>query len=322
MKDAPLIIGTRGSELALSQTELVERGLKAKRPDVACQRQIIHTLGDRRTDIPLPEVAGASGTVDKGVFVAAIQEALIAGEIDCAVHSLKDLPGQMDDRLEIAATLPRADIHDVLILKEGADIDNLLLGTSSVRRRALARAYWGATARTRDIRGNVPTRLRKLAEDRELSGIILAKAGLERLGYISPEIEIDGVKLVSVDLPRDSFTPAVGQGTIAVQIRKGDKRASDIVSCLDDPITHLCSRTEREFLRLLGADCSTPVGAYARIIKETITFRVLHIGADGVPRRVVARGPVSDPEGVAALAIKLLLEFKADYEHYLQSSGF
>lgn len=319
--NAPLIIGTRGSDLALCQTELVERGLAAKCPDLVCERKIIRTLGDNRTDVPLPQVASASGTVDKGVFVAAIQEALLAGEIDCAVHSLKDLPGEPDERLEIAATLPRADIHDVLVLKQGADIDNLTLGTSSVRRQALVRAYWGTSARTRDIRGNVPTRLRKLAEDGGLSGIVLAKAGLERLGYVDPVIEIDGVTLVCVDLPRDSFTPAVGQGTIAVQIRKGDERTHNAVVQLDDPITHICSRTEREFLRLLGADCSTPVGAYARIIKETITFRVLHIGPDGVPRRVVARGPVSDPEGVAALAIRLLQDFKADYEHYLQSSG-
>lgn len=321
--NASLIIGTRGSDLALSQTELVERGLAAKNPGIVCERRIIRTLGDNRTDVPLPQVASASGNaVDKGVFVAAIQEALLAGEIDCAVHSLKDLPGEPDERLEIAATLPRADIHDVLILKQGADIGNLMIGTSSVRRQALVRAYWGASARTCDIRGNVPTRLRKLAEDGDMTGMILAKAGLERLGYVDPEIEIGGIKLVCVDLPRDSFTPAVGQGTIAVQIRKGDERVRAAVSVLDDPITHICSRTEREFLRLLGADCSTPVGAYARVIKETITFRVLHVGTDGIPRRVVARGPVSDPEGVASLAIRLLQEFKSDYEHYLQSSGF
>lgn len=320
--NAPLIIGTRGSDLALSQTALVEHGLAAKCPGITCERQIIRTLGDNRTDVPLPLVASASGNVvDKGVFVAAIQEALAAGEIDCAVHSLKDLPGEPDERFEIAATLPRADIHDVLILKQGADIDNLMIGTSSVRRQALVRAYWGTSARTRDIRGNVPTRLRKLAEDNGLSGIILAKAGLERLGYTDAEMEVNGVKLVCVDLPRDSFTPAVGQGTIAVQIRKGDERVRNAIALLDDPITHICSRTEREFLRLLGADCSTPVGAYARVIKETITFRVLHIGPDLIARRVVARGSVSDPEGVARLAIQLLLDFKADYEHYLQNPG-
>lgn len=315
--NTPLIIGTRSSQLALRQTEMVEKALLEARPDLTIERKLIHTAGDCRTDIPLADVSRETGA-DKGVFSAAIQQALLRGEIDCAVHSLKDLPGETDSSLEIAAVLPRADIHDVLILKEGADMENLILGTSSVRRKVFIRAYWGTAARTKDLRGNVPTRLHKLATDAELSGIILSRAGLERLGYNEASFTVDGVKLTCVDLPRDSFTPAVGQGTIAVQIRKDDARTRHLVSCLDDPITHICSRTEREFLRLLAADCSTPVGAYARVIGDGITFRVLHCSQDGVLRRVVARGAVGDPEAVSALAINLLNKYKGSYDRLIQ----
>lgn len=314
----PLIIGTRSSQLALRQTELVEQALFEYHPDLTIERKLIHTVGDRRTDIPLAEISRATGA-DKGVFSAAIQQALLRGEIDCAVHSLKDLPGETDPSLEIAAVLPRADIHDVLILKEGADMENLTLGTGSVRRKVFIRAYWGTSARTKDLRGNVPTRLSKLAADAELSGIILSRAGLARLGYSKSSFTVDGIKMTCIDLPRDSFTPAVGQGTIAVQIHKDNDRARHLVSCLNDPITHICSRTEREFLRLLAADCSTPVGAYARVIGDSITFRVLHCSQDGVLRRVVARGTTNDPEAVSALAIKLLQKHKGSYEQLLQA---
>lgn len=313
----PLIIGTRSSQLALRQTEMVETALLDAHPDLTIERKLIHTAGDCRTDIPLAEVSRATGA-DKGVFSAAIQHALLRGEIDCAVHSLKDLPGETDSALEIAAVLPRADIHDVLVLKEGADMENLTIGTSSVRRKVFVRAYWGTSARTKDLRGNVPTRLHKLATDDELSGVILARAGLERLGYKDTTFTVDGVKLTCVDLPRDSFTPAVGQGIIAVQIRKDNARTQHLVACLNDPITHICARTEREFLRLLAADCSTPVGAYARVIGDSITFRVLHCSQDGVLRRVVARGTAGDPEAVAALAINLLQKYKGSYERLIQ----
>lgn len=305
-----LTIGTRGSELALRQTELVEEQLSSTSPGLSLNRRIIRTLGDERTDVPLPAVAAASGIIDKGVFIKEIEQALAEGTIDCAVHSLKDMPGELDPRFELAAVLPRADIHDVLILKQGCDINSLCLGTSSVRRIELAKAYWGGTARCRDLRGNVPTRLRKLAADPELDGIIIARAGLTRLGYTSPTFTIDGATLTVHDLPRDSFPPAVGQGIIAIEARKGDRRVLDILAPLNHADTMTCARTEREFLRLLGADCSTPVGAYARIVEQTIVLRVLHISPHGIPRRIVARGPQNDPESVAALAIKLLADLR------------
>ncbi len=307
----PLIIGTRASELALRQTEQVERSLSGHHSGLPIVRKLIRTAGDRCANLPLAEIPKAAG-VGRGVFSAAIQQALLAGEIDCAVHSLKDLPGETDPRLDIAATLPRADIHDVLVLKQGANPENLTIGTGSVRRRVLARAYWGAGVLIKELRGNVPTRLRKLAADAGLSGILLSRAGLTRLGYTEPALTIDGIRLICIDLPQDSFTPAAGQGTIAVQIRRNDTRTRELVSCLDDPITHICSRTERAFLCRLQADCSTPVGAYARVINGSITFRVLHCGPDGILRRVVARGPAESPEDVASLAVGLLQEYQRD----------
>ena len=156
-----LRIGTRGSELALKQTEMAIEAIKAHNPQVEAEIVIIKTDGDTHTDIPLCKVNKTAGTQDKGVFVAAIERALAAGEIDCAVHSM---PGQPDPAFEISAVLPREDIWDALILKKGADTAHLTLGTASVRREQLIRTYWSGTAKTVSIRGNVHTRLRKLIE--------------------------------------------------------------------------------------------------------------------------------------------------------------
>ena len=190
-----LRIGTRGSELALKQTELFIEALKAQHPQLETEVVIIRTDGDERTDIPLCKVNKAAGTQDKGVFVAAIERALEAGEIDCAVHSLKDMPGKLADGFEITAVLPREDIWDALILKPGANTANLTLGTSSVRRVQMIRTYWSGTAKAVSIRGNVHTRLNKLVESTEMDGIVLARAGLNRLGLTGDSICIRGLDI-------------------------------------------------------------------------------------------------------------------------------
>ena len=289
-------IGTRGSELALRQTELAIQAMKEKTPDVEAEIIVIHTDGDARTDIPLCKVNHAAGTQDKGVFVAAIERALAAGEIDCAVHSLKDMPGKMDENFELAAVLPREEIWDALILKKGANLNRLTLGTSSVRREQMVKSYWSGTAETVSIRGNVSTRLRKLIESPELDGIVLARAGLNRLGYTGDSLNMDGTQLSIVDMGKDSFMPALCQGAIAIEIRKGDTATRELITPVNDEETSLCIRAERAFLAALQADCSVPVAGYATCNGDFMMFRAIYFMPNGMPIRITHRGPADNPE--------------------------
>ena len=295
-----LKIGTRGSELALKQTELTIAAIKAHNPGIETEIVIIRTDGDERTDIPLCCVNKAAGTQDKGVFVAAIERALAAGEIDCAVHSLKDMPGQPDPAFEITAVLPRENIWDALILKKGANMSHLTLGTSSVRRAQLIRTYWSGTAKSVSIRGNVQTRLRKLIESDELDGIVLARAGLNRLGLTGDSITMDGTTLSVVDMSKDSFMPALCQGAIAIETRKDDTATRAIIAPINDRDTELCVRAERAFLNMLNADCSVPVAGYATLNGDFMMMRAIYFMPNGMPVRVTHRGETEDPEGVAA----------------------
>ncbi|MBR7109086.1 MAG: hydroxymethylbilane synthase, partial [Akkermansia sp.] len=241
-----------------------------------------------------------AGTQDKGVFVAAIERSLAAGEIDCAVHSLKDMPGQPDPAFEISAVLPREDIWDALILKKGADTAHLTLGTASVRREQLIRTYWSGTAKTVSIRGNVHTRLRKLIESNELDGIVLARAGLNRLGLTGDSITIDGTTLSVVDMSKDSFMPALCQGAIAIETRKGDSATRALIAPANDHDTELCVRAERAFLAMLQADCSVPVAGYATLNGDFMMMRAIYFMPNGMPVRVTHRGETDKPEEVAA----------------------
>lgn len=303
-----LILGTRRSELAQRQTQLVEEALAAQYPHLSMKRSLIQTAGDARQDIPLNEVNRATNTQDKGVFIAALEEALAKGEIDCAVHSLKDMPGILDDRFEIAAILPREDISDVLILKEGAAMESLTLGTSSVRRVRCAECYWGGSAHCVPIRGNVATRLEKLADSDEMDGIILARAGLKRLGYPDDNFIVKGKKLHVIELSLGSFMPALGQGAIAVEIRRDDDKTRQLLRSINDEQTEARVRCERQFLRCLEADCSVPVGGYANINKGVMFLRTLYFTAAGIPIRVTQRGSASDPEQVGIDAYEQLRE--------------
>lgn len=293
-------VGTRGSELALKQAHLAIEAMKAHTPGLEAEIVIIHTDGDTHTDIPLCSVNKTAGTQDKGVFVAALERALASGEIDCAVHSLKDMPGQMAEDFELAAVLPREDIWDALILKPGANMQHLTLGTSSVRREQMIRTYWSGTAQTVSIRGNVATRLRKLVESPELDGIVLARAGLNRLGYTGDSITVGDTVLSVVDMSRDSFMPALCQGAIAIEIRKGDERMQAITAPANDPETALCTRVERAFLAALQADCSVPVAGYATCNGDFMMMRAIYFMPNGMPVRITHRGPSDDPEAVAA----------------------
>lgn len=293
-------VGTRGSELALKQSQLAIEAMKAHTPGLEAEIVIIHTDGDAHTDIPLCSVNKTAGTQDKGVFVASLERALANGEIDCAVHSLKDMPGQLAEDFELAAILPREDIWDALILKPGANMQHLTLGTSSVRREQMIRTYWSGTAQTVSIRGNVATRLRKLVESPELDGIVLARAGLNRLGYTGDSITVGDTVLSVVDMSRDSFMPALCQGAIAIEIRKGDERMQAITAPANDPETALCTRVERAFLAALQADCSVPVAGYATCNGDFMMMRAIYFMPNGMPVRITHRGPSDDPEAVAA----------------------
>lgn len=299
-------VGTRGSELALTQTRLAIEAMQAHTPGLEAEIVVIHTDGDVHTDIPLCQVNKTAGAQDKGVFVAALEKALASGEIDCAVHSLKDMPGQMADPFELAAVLPREEIWDALILKPGADMQHLTLGTSSVRRAQLVRTYWSGTAKTISIRGNVSTRLRKLVESPELDGIVLARAGLNRLGYTGNSIEVDGTVLSVVDMSRDSFMPALCQGAIAIEIRKGDAHIRALTTPVNDRETSLCIRAERAFLAALQADCSVPVAGYATCNGDFMMMRAIYFMPNGMPVRITHRGPADNPEEVAAGAFAKL----------------
>lgn len=296
-------IGTRGSELALAQTRLAIAALQAAHPGMECEVKIITTAGDRRTDIPLHQVNAATGTGDKGVFIAAIEEELAAGTIDCAVHSLKDMPGVLDERFALAAVLPREEIQDVLVLRESVgfpqDGAGLCIATGSVRRAHLVSTCF-PKAVTVPVRGNVATRLRKVTENPELSGTLLARAGLNRLGYPKDAFEVNGVRLCVHGLDKERFCPALGQGAVALETRRGDE-FENVVAAVNDVPTSLAIRAERAFLHLLQADCSVPVGGYATVSPEgTVTLRVVFYPLQGEPLRLSVCG--NSPEEAAQRA--------------------
>lgn len=305
-----LHIGTRGSELALAQTRLVQEALASH--SIFSEITIIRTAGDNRLDLPLNAVNQAEEVQDKGIFIAALEEALLNGEIDCAVHSLKDMPGLLDGHFEIAAILPREAINDTLVIKNGAHMEAPVIGTGSVRRQRLTDCYWSGRAHTQPIRGNVLTRLNHLIQTAEMDATILARAGLNRLGYTGSVLNVNGVTLHLVDMPEDSFMPALGQGAIAVEIRKGDARARQLLSPLNHQATALCTRTERAFLALLGADCSLPVGGYAICQGSAILFRAVYFTPQGIPIRITQRGFVNKPEDVAQAAFDQLQQHLQD----------
>ena len=246
-----LIFATRPSALARYQTSHVMRLLQAAWPDLECQEQIITTQGDRVVDQPLPEIGG------KGVFTSELESALLVGEVDAAVHSLKDLPVEETPGITIAAVPARDAAFDVLISANGQTLANLpeaaRVGTSSPRRGAQLLAC-RPDLKILPLRGNVDTRLRKLMSG-EYDAIILAAAGLTRLGLQGQITEV---------LPLDVMLPAPGQGALAIQCRAGDQETLALLTAIHDPLTFAAVTAERTFLAELGGGCSLPVGAFAQ----------------------------------------------------------
>ncbi len=290
-----LIAGTRGSRLALTQTKQVAEMVERRFPGVEVELRIIKTTGDKLRDAPLAKIGG------KGLFVKEIDEAVLRGKVDFAVHSMKDVPTELLGGLEIVAVPEREDARDVLISRSGAGLEELpqgaVVGTSSVRRQAMVRHFY-PHLKVRELRGNVDTRLRKL-EAGEYDAVVMALAGLRRLGL---EERITQV------LPPERFTPSVGQGAIAVVARQGS-RAEEYLRELNHPASYASAVAERAMLRALGGGCQVPVGAFTTAAGERLTLLGVVLARDGSRRvEVLEEGSTEEAEEVGRRAAKALLE--------------
>lgn len=294
---AQIIIGTRGSKLALWQADYVEQRLREEYPGLQVTQKRISTKGDRILDVPLAKIGG------KGLFTKELEEEMLSGSIDLAVHSLKDMPAKVPDGLMIAAVTKRLDPGDALVSNRFSSFSELSqgarVGTSSLRRRAqLLCARPDLTMI--DLRGNVNTRLRKLDEG-EYDAIVLAVAGLKRLGFADRIREV---------LPQTMVLPAVGQGALAIETRADDKETRDMLAFLRDDETICCAEAERSFLARVEGGCQVPVGVYATAEGDDLKVEAVIASLDG---RRSYRGTVNGAKADAAklgkgLAEKLLNE--------------
>ena len=268
MSTRPLRIGTRGSPMALHQAALVRDRLIATHPELAVEVVTIRTTGDRVQDRRLAEIGG------KGLFTKEIEEALFAGRVDLAVHSLKDLETRLPDGLEIACVLPRDDPRDAFLSRTAPSLAALppgaKIGTSSLRRQAQL-LRWRPDLKVAPMRGNVDTRLRKLAAG-EVDAIVLALCGLERLGEAGQATEV---------LPREVILPAVGQGALAIECRADESCLRPLLVPLHDPRTAACVAAERAMLAALDGSCRTPIAGLAEIEGERLTLEGLLLTPDG-----------------------------------------
>jgi hydroxymethylbilane synthase len=267
---------------------LVEEAIQGAHPDITIETKIIATQGDKARVVD-PRAG------QKGTFTAEIERALLAGEADIAVHSAKDLPSETSPEAEIAAVLPRAPMEDVLVSKHPGGLAALPRGatvaTGSVRRKH--QLLWKRPdLDLTDLRGNVPNRLRKLAEN-QWDAIVLARAGLERLG-LSPartKISFEAKQFFVETLPREIFLPAGGQGIIALQVRADDQNTKALVDLVNDRETLLCLEAEREFLRGLHGDCNCPVGVLAKIDNRKMKMRAqVFLAESPAPREAEVEG--------------------------------
>ncbi len=274
-------LGTRGSDLALYQAYHTKAQLESQLTGINVEIIIIHTTGDKRTDVSLNQVAKQTGVFDKGVFIKELETALINQDIDIAVHSLKDLPSELEPEFHLASVLERANIADILItkqpLEQWSDLPNgSSVATSSVRRSQ--QWLWqaqqiGKEYQTIDIRGNVPTRIAKLANTPEMNGLILAQAGLERLEYpTANSFEVNGVALYPHILPPQQFLPAAGQGAIGIEILSSRTDLQPLLDTITHQPTLQTVETERHILKLLQAGCHTPIGIYSDYTDEQLSI--------------------------------------------------
>jgi hydroxymethylbilane synthase len=280
-----LRIGTRGSLLAKWQAEFVRKRLFAA-AGVEAEIVIIKTSGDKFANAPLTQIGG------KGIFVKELEDALMEESIDIAVHSVKDIPTEIPPRLQFPAVFRREDVRDCLISANGATLANLRqgarVGTGSLRRQSQLR-HIRPDLDVRDLRGNVDTRLRK-AQSGEYDAILLAKAGLDRLGWSDR---------ITETFSPDIFLPAVGQGAIAAECRLSDTEAADVLATLDDAESRSAIIAERALLSALQGGCQVPLGAWARAERGEFILEACVCSVDG--SQYVRQRATATPDQAAAL---------------------
>ncbi len=297
-----LTIGSRGSKLALWQAEWVRARLAVLRPQVEVRIEIIKTSGDVLREVPLALIAG------KGVFTKELEEALLVGRIDLAVHSLKDLPTTLPDGLAITAITEREDPRDALVLRADAELTpvppsiralpvNAIVGTSSPRRLAQLK-YLRPDLQVKELRGNVDTRLRKL-DSGDYDAIILAAAGLRRL---------DLAARISAALAPTEMLPAVSQGALGVETRSSDDATNEVIRLLEHPATRAACTAERSLLRHLGGGCQVPIAAHA-VVGANACLRldalVIGLSGDGVLHDAIEDDAAHAERAGEALAARL-----------------
>ena len=292
---SPLILGTRGSPLALWQANHI-KALLERSHIIEVRLDSIRTTGDKITDVPLGQIGGT-----KALFTKEIEDALLAGRIDLAVHSLKDLPVALPEGLALGAIPPREDPRDALISRHGQPLERLpagaRVGTSSLRRQLQLRLLRDDLV-IEPLRGNLDTRLRKLDEGR-YDAIVLALAGLKRMGWADRATQV---------FSAEEMVPAIGQGALAIEIREDDAELQAALKPLGDPDSETCVTAERSFLARLGGGCQVPLAAHARVKQERLRLVGVVVSLDAARAvRGIEEGPQEDAAALGtALAERLL----------------
>ena len=291
-----IVIGTRGSKLALWQAEHIAGRIRERYPAIEVTLKKIVTTGDKILDVPLAKIGG------KGLFTKELENAMLSGEIDLAVHSLKDMPTELPEGLMLAAITTRADACDAFVSLRYASLDELpqgaKVGTSSLRRRAQILKY-RPDLQTVDLRGNLDTRIKKL-ENKEMDAIILATAGLKRLGL---------EQYITQILPSEICLPAVGQGALAIETRQDDPEVLSVLEFLNDSGTIAAVTAERAYLREVQGGCQVPVGVYGQINGDQLLLEATILKIDGT-REVRAQMSASCSEA-EELGVKLAQQMLA-----------
>ena len=295
-----LVVGTRGSNLAIVQTNWVLDQLKKENPGVEFEVKIIKTKGDLIKDLPLDKIG------DKGLFVKEIEKSLLDGEIDMAVHSMKDMPSYLPEGLKFAHSPKREDPRDALIFKEGyKSLDDLpqgaRIGTGSKRRKYQLLKH-RPDLEIVPIRGNIETRIKKI-ETEKLDGVVLAASGLRRAGL---DDKIDYY------IPTDIMLPAPAQGILALEIREDDKETEKIIDSIKDDITKIQIDAERGFLIGVNGSCHIPMGAYCEIEGEKITLTGLY--GDGEGKKIVVQSQVGTLADAPKIGYELAKSVLKEYE--------
>ncbi len=291
-----LKIGTRGSKLALTQTNFVADKLKKAIPDADIEICVIKTSGDIMQDVSLLTIGG------QGVFVKELEEALLSDKIDLAVHSMKDVPGDIPEGLTFAAILPPEDVRDVLVSRNNIKMEFLpkgaKVGTGSQRRGAQIKAVM-PDVNIVPLRGNLDTRLKKI-ETENLTGVILAAAGMKRMGL---------AERITQFLPVETMLPAVGQGALGVQIRKDDAELAKACAELNDVTTAAEVTAERAFMRALGGGCRLPIAALGKLDGQMLTLEGMLAASNGTTMiREKMSGTIKDAEAMGKKLAEIILD--------------